>query len=167
MKKGRITINLDFQKEAEDYASISKAYTSDHHDFHEGGLDAKRRKMFEGKLGEKVVKHFFDNNDISYVEDNSSHKEADNFDFIVFLKKNNKQIKVDVKTRTENFHTRTLEMQEQFNKRPKDVYISIRLYRSKPYTGDIIGYCTRKTFFRSIELKTMAIWITMFYLITN
>ena len=146
MKKGAITINLSLQREAEVYASKSKAYTSDRHDFHEGGLGAKRRKMFEGKLGEKVVKHFFDNNDIFYVEDNSSHKEADNFDFIVFLKKNNQQIKVDVKTRTENFHTRTLEMLEQFNKRPKDVYISIRLYRSVPYTADIIGYCTRKDF---------------------
>jgi hypothetical protein len=121
LKKGKITINLNLQKEAEAYASISKAYTSDRHDFHEGGLDAKRRKMFEGKLGEKVVKQFFDNNDIFYVEDNSSHKEADNFDFIIFLKKNNQQIKVDVKTRTENFHTRTLEMLEQFDHELKDI----------------------------------------------
>ena len=44
--------------EALDYAEKSKAYTSNRHDFHSGGLSNKKKKMFEGKLGEKAVKLF-------------------------------------------------------------------------------------------------------------
>ena len=29
------------------------------HDFHEGGLDAKQRKMFEGKLVKNPLNNFF------------------------------------------------------------------------------------------------------------
>lgn len=40
-------------QEALDYARRSRAYTSDRHDFHSGGLDNKQQKMLEGKLGER------------------------------------------------------------------------------------------------------------------
>ena len=49
-------IDKEFVKEAIDYAEKSKSFTSNRHDFHEGGLENKKRKMFEGKLGEKAVK---------------------------------------------------------------------------------------------------------------
>ena len=52
MKK--IKIPKNFIDEAFDYASKSKLYTSDRHDFHQGGLNNKEQKMFEGKLGVKV-----------------------------------------------------------------------------------------------------------------
>ena len=42
--------------EALEYSELSKSFTSNTHDFHEGGLNAKQRKMFEGKLGEKGIK---------------------------------------------------------------------------------------------------------------
>ena len=42
----KIIINDILLKEALDYAKLSRAYTSDTHDFHEGGLDAKQKKMF-------------------------------------------------------------------------------------------------------------------------
>lgn len=43
-----IIISQPLEKEAEDYALKSRSYTSNRHDFHEGGLEAKERKMFEG-----------------------------------------------------------------------------------------------------------------------
>ncbi len=54
-----IIISQPLEKEAKDYALKSRSYTSNRHDFHEGGLEAKERKMFEGKLGEKAIKQFF------------------------------------------------------------------------------------------------------------
>jgi len=136
MKIYKITEKLI--KEAMDYALLSKKFTSDRHDFHEGGLDAKQRKMFEGKLGEKIFKMFLLENNIEFKEDSSSHKEADFYDFIL-----PSGLKVDVKTRTEDFHTRTLEMVEQFKNKPKEIYISIRLYPEKK-EGFIIGWCTNE-----------------------
>ena len=47
-----IKIKKDLINEAIKYSQLSRSYTSDTHDFHEGGLNAKQRKMFEGKLGE-------------------------------------------------------------------------------------------------------------------
>ena len=141
----KVIISDTYRKEAENYASISKSFTSNRHDFHEGGLTAKQRKMLEGKLGEKAIKHFFKKNNIKYIEDQSSHEEADDFDFIVYDFENNK-LKVDVKTRTKNFHTRTLEMVEQMKNKPKDIYFSVRLYDTKPYTVDIIGYALKDDF---------------------
>ena len=55
--------------EALAYAENSKRYTSNRHDFHEGGLDNKKRKMLEGKLGEKAVKIILSR------QLNSKHKE--------------------------------------------------------------------------------------------
>lgn len=136
MKTYKIT--EDLIKEAMDYALLSKKFTSNRHDFHEGGLDAKQRKMFEGKLGEKIFKMFLLENNIDFKEDNSSHKEADCYDFIL-----PGELKIDVKTRTEDFHTRTLEMVEQFKNKPKEIYISIRLYPDKK-EGYIIGWCTKE-----------------------
>ena len=44
-------------QEALDYARRSRAYTSDRHDFHSGGLDNKQQKMLEGKIkkGDRVT----------------------------------------------------------------------------------------------------------------
>jgi hypothetical protein len=133
--------------EAIEYASISKKFTSNRHDFHEGGLSAKERKMYEGKLGEKAIKKLFIDNNIKFIEDSSSHEEADFYDFIVFTN-DDKQLKIDVKTRTQDFHIRTLEMVEQFNNKPKDIYISVRLYHEVlPYV-QILGFTTNKQILR-------------------
>ena len=129
-----IRIKKQFIEEAYNYAFKSREYTSNRHDFHEGGLNAKQRKMYEGKLGEKIFKQFLIDNNVDFTEDSSSHTEADTYDFII-----NENILVDVKTRTKDFHTRTLEMVEQFTKNPKSIYISIRLF-SKDKNGFIIGW---------------------------
>ncbi|QQS28741.1 MAG: hypothetical protein IPM47_18145 [Sphingobacteriales bacterium] len=143
----KIIINEILEKEAMDYAVLSKSFTSNRHDFHEGGLDAKQRKMFEGKLGEKAIKQFFIDNDIKFEEDKSSHEDADLYDFIVYDLENN-PLKVDVKTRTKNFHIRTLEMVEQMKRKPKDIYFSVRLYETSPFSVEIIGYAKKEDFLR-------------------
>lgn len=120
-------IDGELYKEAYDYAEQSKAFTSNRHDFHSGGLKNKKQKMFEGKLGEKAVKIFLQDNKVSFIEDHSSPEERDEYDFLLINKF--QQLKVDVKTRTEDFHIRTLEMVEQANSHPKDIYISVRLYK--------------------------------------
>lgn len=149
----KIIIQKKFVDEAEEYALISRKFTSNRHDFHEGGLDAKQRKMFEGKLGEKIAKQFFIANNIKFIEDKSSHEEADEFDFIVFGKKTGSQLKVDVKTRTECFHIRTLEMVEQIQKKPKDIYLSVRLYKETPYAGKIIGFAIKADFLNTGRIE--------------
>ena len=120
-------IEGDLYKEALNYAEASKGYTSNRHDFHMGGLSNKKEKMFNGKLGEKAVKLFFIDNNINFIEDCTSYKERDEYDFLLINEKN--KIKVDVKTRTEDFHIRTLEMVEQAKTHPKDIYISVRLFK--------------------------------------
>ena len=102
--------------EAVSYAKKSRAYTSNRHDFHPGGLINKEKKMFEGKLGEKAVKILLIDNDINFVEDTSSYDEPDEYDFL--LVNENEQLKIDVKTRTEDYHIRTLEMVEQAKNKP-------------------------------------------------
>jgi hypothetical protein len=138
IKKEMILIPENLVVEALEYAIKSKKFTSNRHDFHEGGLDAKQRKMFEGKLGEKIFKMFLLNHEIDFEEDSTSHENADFFDFILV-----DGTKIDVKTRTKDFHTRTLEMVEQFEKSPKEIYISIRLYPEKK-EGFIVGWCTKE-----------------------
>jgi phosphoribosylformylglycinamidine (FGAM) synthase-like amidotransferase family enzyme len=64
---------------------------------------------------------------MNYIEDMSSFDERDEFDFL--LVNGEERLKVDVKTRTEDFHIRTLEIVEQAATHPKDIYISVRLYR--------------------------------------
>jgi len=136
--KTLIKIPAEYVQEALDYAMKSKAYTSNRHDFHEGGLEAKQRKMFEGKLGEKIFKKVLVDNKINFEEDKTSHTEADLYDF-----KMPDDTTIDVKTRTKHFHTRTLEMVEQFEKNPKDIYVSVRLYPDRK-EGYIIGWCTKE-----------------------
>ncbi len=131
-------IPIDFINEALEYAELSKSFTSNRHDFHPGGLNNKQQKMFEGKLGEKIFKLFLMDNNIEFKEDSSSYREADNYDFIL-----PDNTTIDVKTRTQKFHKRTLEMVEQFNKKPKDIYISVRLYPEE-YKGIIIGWFSKK-----------------------
>ena len=138
-----IIIKKEFVKEALVYAKLSKSFTSDTHDFHEGGLNAKQRKMFEGKLGEKGIKQFFIENNIDFKEDESSHKDADEYDFIIFGAK--QKYFIDVKTRTQKFHIRTLEMVKQLKRKRIDIYISVKLSNQKnDYQIKIIGWCTKQ-----------------------
>ncbi len=67
----------------------------------------------------------FLDNDISFREDDSSYDERDEYDFL--LANATESLKVDVKTRTENFHIRTLEMVEQAQSHPKDIFISVTI----------------------------------------
>ncbi|SFA86451.1 MULTISPECIES: hypothetical protein [unclassified Bacillus (in: firmicutes)] len=129
-------------KEALDYAEISKEFTSNKHDFHAGGLSNKKQKMFEGKLGEKIFKKFLLENNIIFEEDRTSHQEADLFDFIISNK-----ITVDVKTRTKSYHTRTLELVEQFNNKPKDIYVSVRIFDDLK-SGHLIGWFAKEDVLR-------------------
>ena len=133
-----IKITEDLIQEALEYSLLSKEFTSNRHDFHEGGLNAKQRKMFEGKLGEKIFKIILMKNRINFEEDTTSHKEADFFDF-----KLSDGTTIDVKTRTKDFHTKSLEMVEQFKKIPKDIYVSVRLYPKKK-EGIILGWFTKE-----------------------
>jgi len=138
-----ITIKKEFIEEALKYAELSKSFTSDTHDFHEGGLNAKQRKMFEGKLGEKGIKQFFIENNINFKEDESSHKDADEYDFIILS--TSKKYFIDVKTRTQEFHIRTLEMVKQLKRKKIDIYISVKLSNQKnDYKIKIIGWCTKQ-----------------------
>jgi len=137
-----IKIPAELIIEAEHYADISKSFTSDRHDFHEGGLDAKRQKMLEGKLGEKLVKHLLQISGLPFQEDLSSHTEADSYDFIF---PNGRTM--DVKTRTQNFHTRTLEMKEQLQRCPKDIYVSVRLF-PESHEGYVLGWASNQDFLR-------------------
>lgn len=137
------------RKEAQEYAIKSKAYTSNRHDFHSGSLKDKERKMLEGKLGEKIFKMFLQDNDIEFEEDQSNHKEADYFDFRLpngYL--------IDVKTRTKSFHVRTVELVEQLQNKPKDIYISIRL-NDDLISGHIIGWCSRYDLLRVGRIENL------------
>ncbi len=149
----KIIINDILLKEALDYAKLSRAYTSDTHDFHEGGLDAKQKKMFQGKIGEKAIKQYLINNKIQFNEDKSSHKEADKYDFIIYGK--NRKYLVDVKTRTQDFHTRTLEMVKQMKTKNIDIYISVKLEKksNSKYEVLIIGWCSKKDFIKKNRIE--------------
>jgi len=143
----KIKIENSLVKEALNYSKLSRSYTSDTHDFHEGGLNAKQRKMFEGKLGEKGIKQYFLNNKIKFTEDKSSFTDADKYDFIIYGK--NKEFLVDVKTRTQKFHTRTLEMVKQMQSKKIDIYISVKLEKlSSHYEVIILGWCNKKDFLK-------------------
>ena len=138
----KIQIPVVLISEAEEYSKLSRSYTSDRHDFHEGGLAAKQRKMFEGKLGEKLVKHLLQLSGLPFQEDKSDYTQADSYDFIF---PNGRTL--DVKTRTQNFHTRTLEMKEQLHRSPKDIYVSVRLF-PEAYEGYVVGWASNKDFLR-------------------
>lgn len=64
----------------------------------------------------------------------------------------NEQLKVDVKTRTEDFHIRTLEMVEQAKTHPKDIYISVRLFRESN-TVAILGCFSYKDMIRKGRIE--------------
>lgn len=130
-------IRETFRKEAADYAKASKKFTSNRHDFHPGTLEDKELKMYEGKLGEKIFKEYLISKNFPFEEDSTPPTEADKYDFLI----NN--TKFDVKTRTKSYHTRTLEMVEQTERNPKDIYISVHLFEDKT-SGKLIGWCTRE-----------------------
>lgn len=137
-------------EEALSYAERSKRYTSDRHDFHEGGLENKKKKMFEGKLGEKAVKMLFLENGVSFEEDHSSPDERDEYDFLLI--NDSVELKLDVKTRTENYHVRTLEMVEQAQEHPKDIFISVRLYK-ETNTVKLLGWFTYEDMIRKNQIE--------------
>lgn len=139
-------------QEAAAYARKSRAFTSNRHDFHAGGLRNKEKKMLEGKLGEKAVKLLFTDNHIAFLEDTSSFDERDAFDFL--LVNESEQFKVDVKTRTEDFHIRTLEMVEQAATHPKDIYISVRLFRESN-TVVLLGWFSYKDMIRKGKIENL------------
>lgn len=145
-------------QEALDYARRSRAYTSDRHDFHSGGLDKKQQKMLEGKLGEKAFKLFLQDNGIRFEEDHSSYEERDEYDFL--LQGSGLRLRVDVKTRTEEFHIRTLELVEQTISHPKELYVSAGSTGSGMRSGCWGGLPGRICSPRG-RSKTRAIWITM------
>lgn len=53
------------------------------------------------------------------------------------------RLAVDVKTRTEEFHIRTLELVEQTISHPKELYVSARLYRERNAVR-LLGWFTRE-----------------------
>lgn len=135
-------INDDLYEEALQYAILSRSYTSNRHDFHSGGLNNKQQKMLEGKLGEKAVKLFLQDNKVSFTEDSTNYDERDEYDFLLHNPNTSeKDLKIDVKTRTKEFHTRTLEMCEQAESHPKDIYISTRLLEDGK-TVILLGWIT-------------------------
>lgn len=142
----KFIIRKDFIIEAENYAKASSSFTSNRHDFHNGGLSNKELKMYEGKLGEKVFKEYLLSNEFRFIEDNTPHTEADDYDFLIG------NTKFDVKTRTKSFHTRTLEMVEQMRQNPKDIYISVHLLENRT-TGRIIGWCTKEDFLTTNKIE--------------
>lgn len=140
MFSGVFILTDDLIQEAKEYAHKAAPFTSDRHDFHEGGLEAKERKMAEGKYGEKAFKMVLINNSIPFKEDQTPHTQRDKYDFKLVVPGHT--YKVDVKTRTEDYHIRTLEMVEQAKgKYKKDIYISAKLTR--PYSIEFLGWYTR------------------------
>ena len=106
--------------------------------------------MFEGKLGEKAVKMFFIDNGVCFEEDHSSPEERDEYDFLLINA--NERLKVDVKTRTEKYHIRTLELVEQAQTHPKDIFISARLFRE---TNEVklLGWYTYDDMIRKNQIQ--------------
>lgn len=148
--QSKYEITGDLYDEAVSYAKKSRAFTSNRHDFHPGGLSNKEKKMFEGKLGEKAIKLLLIENHISFIEDTSSFDERDEYDFL--LVNDSEQLKIDVKTRTEDFHIRTLEMVEQAKTHPKDIYISVRLYRDSN-TVVVLGWFSYNDMMRKGKIE--------------
>jgi|SRR5690625_4906739 len=133
----KIKVTKEMKDEALEYSTLSQNYTSRRHDFHEGGANNAAPKMNEGKIGEKAFRFWLEREGIPYNEDKTSFKKPDDYDFII------NGYRIDVKTRTEKFHTRTLEMVEQFKNRPKDIYVSVHYHRNTE-TVDLIGFISSK-----------------------
>lgn len=150
--KKEYVITDELYNEAYDYANKSKSYTSNRHDFHKGGLKNKKQKMLEGKLGEKAIKMFFEDNNINYEEDSTNFDEHDYYDFL--LKNEECSLKIDVKTRTEDFHIRTLEMVEQARNNPKDIFISVRLFH-ETNTVILLGWFTFEDMIQKNQIENL------------
>lgn len=70
------------------------------------------------------------------------------------LKNDSCSLKIDVKTRTEDFHIRTLEMVEQAKSHPKDIFISVRLYR-ETNTVELLGWFTFKDMIEKNQIENL------------
>lgn len=127
-----IKVTEEMKCEALQYSNLSRNHTSRRHDFHEGGADNASLKMNEGKIGEKAFRAWLDKEGIPYTEDSTSFDKADDYDFLI------NGYKIDVKTRTEDFHIRTLELVEQVENRSKDIYVSVHYHRDTDIV-DLIG----------------------------
>ena len=125
---------------------------------HPGGLDNKQQKMLEGKLGEKAFRLFLQDQGIRFEEDRSSCRERDEYDFL--LQGSGLVLRVDVKTRTKDYHIRTLELVEQTVAHPKELYVAARLYRDENAV-QLLGWFTREDCSPTGPSKTRATWITM------
>lgn len=142
-----IKVTKKMKQEAEEYSTLSREHTARGNDFYEGGANNASIKMYEGKIGEKALKWWLNKEDILYQEDTTSHKNADEYDFLI------SNFKIDVKTRTRDFHIRTAEMVEQFQKRPKDIYVAAH-YHKKTDIVDLIGVISSDKLLRLGKLKT-------------
>lgn len=149
-----VIIKKKLIEEAKEYSKLSKFFTSNKHDFHEGGLDAKEKKMFEGKLGEKGIKQFFLESNIKFKEDDSSYRVADDYDFVIFS--DSKKYLVDVKTRTQKHHFKTLEMVKQLNIKKINLYISVKLStETQNYKIEIVGWCTKEDIIKINRIENL------------
>jgi len=89
--------------------------------------------MFKGELGEKIFKMFLIDNNVLFEEDHTNYTKADYFDFIL-----PNSLKIDVKTRTQHFRTRT---------NLRILYISVRLYPEQ-FCGSMLGWFSKEDILR-------------------
>lgn len=144
----KIRVTDEMKLEAYQYSALSHDFTSRRHDFHKGGADNASKKMYEGKIGEKAFRSWLDKEGIRYIEDSTSYDEADNYDFLI------NGYKIDVKTRTEDFHIRTLELVEQLHSRPKDIYVSVRYHRESNEV-ELIGAISSKKLIHLNQIENL------------
>ena len=132
-----ITISPQREQRAGYYAHLSHQHTTEKHNFHDGSDYQKWLGMFKGKLGEEMFKVFLEEENIYYQEDPTTHKQPDNYDFLV------SGYKLDVKTATGYFKEIIVDMVHQVTDRPKDIYILTFLNLEKK-NGSMIGWVTRE-----------------------
>lgn len=104
-----IKVTEEMKEAAEQYAILSKAHASRKHVFHKGGAEEASKKMYIGKIGEKVFAYWLDMNAIPYLEDRSLYYEPDEYDFLI------NSLKVDVKTRSDVFCKKKFHNAESFS----------------------------------------------------
>lgn len=115
----QINILDEFIQRAEKYAKDSLSYTYDRFKLDNS---ERKNKIIVGKIGEECALKVFNDNQISCLPDETSHKEIDYFDFI------SKDKSIDIKTCSQAFHKRLLVVKDKFDTYKKhDYYIGIRI----------------------------------------
>lgn len=90
-----------------------------------------------GKIGEFAFESYLISRGIEYVPDETGPDTDDDYDFMIG------EILIDVKTRTETYHRRTLERVIQYQKKPKDIYVSVKYIENiDPNHAYILGFIT-------------------------